>query len=63
MEALSNSFNQGLPLELLYADDLVLLAESEEKLRMLIVRWKEGTEDKSLRVDTGKAKETKCQLN
>jgi len=46
MEALSKSFNQGLPLELLYADDLVLLAESEEKQRMLIIRWKKGTEDK-----------------
>jgi len=38
MEALSSSFRQGLPCELLYADDLVLVAESEEDLRMLIVR-------------------------
>jgi len=63
MEALSNSFNQGLPLKLLYADDVVLLAESEEKLPMLTVRWKKGTEDKGLRVDFGKTKVTKCQVS
>jgi len=30
MKALSNSFKQGFPMQLLYADDLVLVAESEE---------------------------------
>jgi len=29
---LSKSFKQGLPWELLYSDDMVLLAEYEEKL-------------------------------
>ena len=32
LEALSNTFKVGLPWELLYADDLALIAESEEKL-------------------------------
>jgi len=32
IEALSNSFTQGLPWELLYASDLVLDAEFEENL-------------------------------
>ena len=31
LEALSRTFRVGLPWELLYADDLVLMAESEEK--------------------------------
>ena len=36
----------GLPLELLYADDLILMAESEESLRDKIVKWKSGLEAK-----------------
>jgi len=32
LEALSKEFRVGQPLELLYADDLVLLAESEKLL-------------------------------
>ena len=32
MEALSRTFREGLPMELLYADDLVLVADSEELL-------------------------------
>jgi len=31
-DALSGSFKQGLPLEALHADDLVQVAESDEKL-------------------------------
>ena len=30
LEALSRDFREGLPRELLYADDLVLMAETEE---------------------------------
>ena len=32
LEALSREFRKGLPLELLYADDLVLMADSEDLL-------------------------------
>ena len=32
LEALSREFREGLPMELLYADDLVLMAETEELL-------------------------------
>src|SRR5260221_5452632 len=32
LETLSKEFREGLPWELLYADDLALIAESEEKL-------------------------------
>ena len=46
----------GLPLELLYADDLILMAESEESLHDKIVKWKSGLEAKGLKMNTGKAK-------
>jgi len=32
LEALSRRFRGGLPMELLYSDDLVLLADSEDSL-------------------------------
>ena len=56
MEALSNDFKAGLPYELLYADDLVLMAESIQELETKYTAWKEGMEKKGLRVNTGKTK-------
>ena len=56
MEALSRNFRGGLPMELLYADDLVLMAESEELLVEKIRKWKAGMEDRGLRVNMGKTK-------
>src|SRR3981081_2051128 len=46
LEALSKEFREGLPWELLYNDDLVLLAESESELIVKITRWKKGLEKK-----------------
>ena len=61
LEALSREFREGLPWELLYADDLALLAESKAELLVKIERWKEGMESKGLRVNMGKTKVMKCQ--
>jgi hypothetical protein len=41
LEALSGVFREDLPWELMYADDLVLVAEAEEKLLETLKRWKE----------------------
>ena len=38
MEIIIRELRAGLPLELLYADDLILMAESEESLRDKIVK-------------------------
>ena len=62
MEALSSKFRTGLPWELLYADDLVLLAESEADLNDLIAKWKNGMEMKGLRVNMVKTKVMRCQV-
>ena len=43
-----------MPPELLYADDLILMAESEESLRDKLVKRKSGLEAKGL--NTGKTK-------
>ena len=43
-------------MELLYADDLVLLADSEEGLLDKLRKWKVGMEEKGLRVNMNKTK-------
>jgi hypothetical protein len=63
LEALSEEFREGLPWELLYADDLALLAESKEELLVKIKRWKEGMERKGLRVNMGKTKVMRSQFS
>jgi len=60
LEALSRKFRDGLPYELLYADDLVLMAETEEQLMEKLSRWKENMEAKGLRVNVAKTKVMKC---
>ena len=41
-------------MEMLYADDLVLLSESMEGLRDKFSKWKEAFESKGLKVNFGK---------
>ena len=46
LEALSTEFRSGVPWELLYADDLFLIAESEDKSMDKLRVWKKGFEEK-----------------
>ena len=46
MEALSQEFRVGCPWELLYADDLVIIAETLEELEQKLRNWKKGLEEK-----------------
>ena len=51
LEALSHEFWAGVPWEDLYADDLVIIADSlEECVRRLLI-WKEAMEKNGLRVN------------
>ena len=56
MEVVTRGVKEGLPWELLYADDLVLVAQSKEELREKLLRWKECTELKGLKVNIEKTK-------
>ena len=49
-------------MELLCADDLVLVAETEELLMEELCKWKRGMELKGLRVNIGKTKVMRCQV-
>ena len=60
LEALSHEFRTGSPWELLYADDLVIMANSVEELSEKVHTWKMGMEAKGLRVNMGK---TKCLVS
>ena len=60
LEALSREFRASVSWEDLYADDLVIIADSlEECVRRLLI-WKETMEKKGLRVNAGKTKVMIC---
>ena len=49
LEALSREFKSGLPWETLYADDLVIIAESLAELEERYLTWKNNTDSKGLK--------------
>jgi len=56
MEAISREFRVALPWELLYADDLVVIAETEEDLIKSLNEWKNNVESRGMRVNMNKTK-------
>ena len=61
LEALSREFHAGVPWEDLYADDLVITADSlEECVRRRLLIWKKAMEEKGLGVNAGKTKVIIC---
>jgi len=56
MEAISREFSVALPWELLYADDLTLIAETEEELIKRLNEWKDNVESKGMRVSMNRTK-------
>ena len=60
LEALSWEFRSGVRWEDLYADDLVIIAESLEECVRRLLTWKEAMEKKGLRVNAGKTKIMIC---
>ena len=60
LEALSTEFRCGVPWEDLYADDLVIIAESLEECVRRLLTWKNAMEEKGLRVNAGKTRIMIC---
>jgi len=56
MEAISREFKVALPWELLYADDLAVIAETEQELIKRLNEWKDNMESKGMRVNKNKTK-------
>jgi len=63
MEAISREFGVALPWEMLYADDLEEIAESEEELIKRLNEWKDNVESKSMRVNMNKTKVDKWKTS
>jgi len=56
MEAISTEFRVALPWELLYADDLAVIAETEKELIKRLNEWEHNMETKGMRVNMNKTK-------
>jgi len=56
MEAISREFRVALPWEMLYADDLVVIAEREDDLIKSPNEWKDNVENRGTRANMKKTK-------
>jgi len=56
MEAISREFRVAPPWGLLYADDLAVIAETEEELIKRLNEWKDNVESKGMKVNMNKTK-------
>ena len=56
MVVISSEARSGLPSELLYADDLVLMAPTMKQLGRRVADWRASLLDKGLNVNAGKSK-------
>jgi len=56
MEALSREVRLTLPRELLYANDLVVIAETEDDLIKRFSEWKDNVDNRDMRVNMNKIK-------
>jgi len=56
VEAISREFRVAVPWELLCADDLAVIAETEEELIKRLNEWKYNMESKGMRVSMNKTK-------
>ena len=56
MDVVSCETRSDLPSEMLYADDLVLMAPTMEQLGRRVAEWRDSLLDKGLKVNAGKSK-------
>ena len=56
IEETTKSCRKGCPWEFLYADDLVLIAESREEVLSMFTKWREAMEKRGLKVNLEKTK-------
>ena len=55
IDVVSSEARSGLPSELLYADDLVIMAPTMEQLGRWVADWRASLLDKGLKVNAGKS--------
>ncbi|GJS00135.1 retrovirus-related pol polyprotein LINE-1 [Tanacetum coccineum] len=62
LDELSREIQESIPWCMIFADDIVLIAESAEELNNKIDRWTEALEDNGLRVSREKTKYLRCDF-
>src|SRR3989441_1602792 len=62
MQAIADNFKKGLPWDLLYADDLVLLAESKAELEKRLLVWIMRLKEEGRMANIGKTKVMNCKV-
>ena len=60
LDAISNETRRGLPWDIMYADDLVITANTEEELQRRVLGWQECLESRGLKVNAGKTEVMVC---
>ena len=56
MDVVSSEARSGLPSELMYADDLVIMAPTMEQLGRRVAGWRTNLLGKGLKMNAGKSK-------
>ena len=56
IDVVSSEARSGLPSELLYADDLILITPTMEQLGRCVAEWRASILDKGLKENSGKPK-------
>ena len=56
MDVIAIEIKSGLPWEMFYTDDLVLMAKSEDALKEKLCKWKSEMESTGMKVNTAKTK-------
>ena len=56
IDVVSSEARSGLPSELMYADDLIIMAPTMEQLGRRVAYWRAGLLGKGLKVNAGKSK-------
>ena len=56
MEAVTHNLREGLPWEMLYADDLILVGKHEEEMKEKLRKWNECLKDNGLKINEDKTK-------
>ena len=60
MDVVSSEARSGLPSELVYADDLILMAPTRDQLGRRVAEWRVNLLDNGLKVYAGKYKLMVC---
>ena len=63
MDAIAKELGGELPWELLYADDMTLMEESEGGIKDKLMKWKSGLETRGMKVNMSKTKVMKSMGN